>query len=292
MGFCDSLVVGESAQWLCPICRDVVEDPVETPCEHLYCRRCVTSLPKSECPVCRQPFLPPQLKQPHRLVREQLSRLRLRCVLYTIGCETLLPLSQTAINEHNHECHFVELKCVKSTPSGEQCSVRMMRMELHDHWSKCLYFNVGCNNPDADCEVFVARKDQANHMLSCVRATINCSCGGQYVRMDQERHIAICPETVVDCGENGCPIMLKRKDIHDHRLKCGFVISPCDRCEVEVARNMLNTHDCVKCLRQQIKTLQSNFNKMARKLEKRKRKRQQLGFASASESSESEFTNA
>ena len=38
-------------RWLCPICLDIFEDAVETPCCHnLFCEECIKRTP--QCPLC------------------------------------------------------------------------------------------------------------------------------------------------------------------------------------------------------------------------------------------------
>ena len=38
-------------RWLCPICLDIYEDAVETPCCHnLFCEECIKKTPT--CPLC------------------------------------------------------------------------------------------------------------------------------------------------------------------------------------------------------------------------------------------------
>ncbi|XP_074475116.1 E3 ubiquitin-protein ligase TRIM39-like [Sebastes fasciatus] len=48
-------------QLLCPICLDVLTQPVSTPCGHNFCMSCITSywndVPVSQCPVCKETFL-------------------------------------------------------------------------------------------------------------------------------------------------------------------------------------------------------------------------------------------
>lgn len=52
---------GLSQQIRCPVCWNDLRDPVCLPCEHFYCRVCITehmtrNAPDTRCPECRRPF--------------------------------------------------------------------------------------------------------------------------------------------------------------------------------------------------------------------------------------------
>ena len=41
---------------VCPICQEILSDPLITSCGHLFCRRCLEEDGRGlkDCPVCRQ----------------------------------------------------------------------------------------------------------------------------------------------------------------------------------------------------------------------------------------------
>ena len=49
---------------LCCICRDVLEDPLQSPCEHAFCSSCIQAWLVAECtcPEDRQPLTSSQLR--------------------------------------------------------------------------------------------------------------------------------------------------------------------------------------------------------------------------------------
>lgn len=75
----------------CAVCREILGSPIETKCEHYFCAGCLghaiglasTSLP---CPVCKEPILPCDLKQPTRMVLPLLGELKVECKLCKGRC--------------------------------------------------------------------------------------------------------------------------------------------------------------------------------------------------------------
>ncbi|XP_063054235.1 nuclear factor 7, brain-like isoform X1 [Engraulis encrasicolus] len=64
----------------CPVCLSDFVDPVSLPCQHSYCRQCITghanvSLGPSQCPECRQPFSMADIR-PNRDLRNIIESIR------------------------------------------------------------------------------------------------------------------------------------------------------------------------------------------------------------------------
>lgn len=56
MGFDVTRFVGETSEELiCSICSEILEDPLTTECEHLFCRRCIADWLRDNrtCPIDR-----------------------------------------------------------------------------------------------------------------------------------------------------------------------------------------------------------------------------------------------
>ncbi|KAH8357025.1 hypothetical protein KR200_002317 [Drosophila serrata] len=109
MGFDIAFIVGHvDDELLCPICADVLEEPVQSVgCEHAYCRRCIDQWMrlKQICPVDRSILLPEHLGNVSRLMRNMLARLKIKCSFTENGCDQLLQLedfrAHVALCEHN-----------------------------------------------------------------------------------------------------------------------------------------------------------------------------------------------
>lgn len=65
----------------CPICRMVMENPFQTPCEHTFCSECIKGwlVINRSCPVDRKPLSMNDLKPPARCLRNMLDKLKLKC---------------------------------------------------------------------------------------------------------------------------------------------------------------------------------------------------------------------
>lgn len=57
----------------CPICLEIPEDPLQTPCRHIFCSECIKGVldRKPSCPFCRQPCKSNKLKKPPKKKEEK-----------------------------------------------------------------------------------------------------------------------------------------------------------------------------------------------------------------------------
>ena len=78
-----------SPELFCPICTNVLENPVQTPSEHLFCEdELLEWMLRSEiCPVTKQKLDPSTIVKPGRIVLNMLSELERFCPNKESGCE-------------------------------------------------------------------------------------------------------------------------------------------------------------------------------------------------------------
>ncbi|CAD8112239.1 unnamed protein product [Paramecium sonneborni] len=92
----------------CKICKNVALNAIECQtCEQLYCEECVIfwKRKKNECPECKEQF---KTKQPHRLIREELSKQKFSCI--NQGCKVELLMNE--VIQHINECQFKNVNCI------------------------------------------------------------------------------------------------------------------------------------------------------------------------------------
>ncbi len=143
MGIERSLFVGEvPLDCLCPVCQDVLEDPKETiACQHAFCHTCISRWLQqhSSCPTCRCPLASSDLVALHRIWRDKLDHLKVRCQHYRAGCNAVVELEK--FGYHVDECPFVRVPCPNSP-----CNEVVIRSSLYNHLKVCDYRKIVCDD--------------------------------------------------------------------------------------------------------------------------------------------------
>jgi hypothetical protein len=77
-----------SSELICPICHGVVEKPVQTPSEHLFCEdELLEWMLRSElCPLTHEPLDPSTITKPGRIITNMLAALERYCPNKDLGC--------------------------------------------------------------------------------------------------------------------------------------------------------------------------------------------------------------
>ncbi|KAG4067423.1 hypothetical protein HA402_009660 [Bradysia odoriphaga] len=112
---------------LCLVCTSVLQDPVETPCEHFFCKICVSQwlTQNASCPVDRKPLRILDLKQPSRLLRNLLAKLEIKCEFQEQGCDKVVKLEH--LPNHLLTCNYrpnAQIICKKG------CNLQIIRRDL------------------------------------------------------------------------------------------------------------------------------------------------------------------
>lgn len=109
MGRDTSLFVGPvSAHLLCPLCLDVLQDPVETPCQHLFCEKELLDFyaktGRTCCPVDNLPIDAKEIRRPGRVILSLLGELERYCDYKSEGCTWTG--QQNSLESHLKGCCF------------------------------------------------------------------------------------------------------------------------------------------------------------------------------------------
>ncbi|KAH3812019.1 hypothetical protein DPMN_140440 [Dreissena polymorpha] len=133
MGFdTDRFLTAVNDDLTCCICRDVLEDPVQSPCEHAFCRSCIMAwlVHETICPEDRLPLSRASLRSLSRYMQNDLNRLQIRCCNQPYGCDHVTDLE--FISSHERSCEFQCLKC-----PNEQCAYFASRADVERHKRSC-----------------------------------------------------------------------------------------------------------------------------------------------------------
>ena len=121
---------------MCIICDSPFIDPVCTPCDHTFCRVCITksiNTRNTGCPLCSQELISPSdLVKANRTVRNMLDRLPIKC-----KCCGRTGMQRGNFDEHmNKECPKVPVQC----PSADiKCPWEGPQDQLEKHVQTCVF---------------------------------------------------------------------------------------------------------------------------------------------------------
>ena len=88
--------------FLCYVCLDVVDDPVVTPCDHIFCKSCFKG---NDCPTCRTPVI--TVKAMNRILEQVYGLLPMTCLAR--NCLTRITISN--YGSHDYSCPRLTYHC-------------------------------------------------------------------------------------------------------------------------------------------------------------------------------------
>ena len=192
----------------CPVCLQLVSDPVQTSCGHLFCDECMEGL--NVCPIDDSDFT----LKPDHLKDARVCNLKVKCPHKQRGCQWQGKLGE--VEKHIEiDCERVIVEC-----KHVGCNLDMERGQLLAHMNNdCLYREYTCpfcGLEDTYCKITTA------HFTICQELPLPCpgGCGSDgLVRRSMSKHLSKeCPEEFVSCSfvVAGCKQIVKRKELQQH----------------------------------------------------------------------------
>lgn len=131
--------------FVCGICREIVRNPLNLPCPHLFCENCFRRVKKSgnraACPICRIAILVPELQHSSYSIKI-ISSLPIRCPYSGKGCNWTgtIGLKESILTNHlRNGCLWGGYeKC-------DKCGIQIRTEEKQDHILVCREVEAKCN---------------------------------------------------------------------------------------------------------------------------------------------------
>ncbi|XP_026778964.3 E3 ubiquitin-protein ligase PDZRN3-B isoform X1 [Pangasianodon hypophthalmus] len=148
----------------CNLCHKVLEEPLTTPCGHVFCAACV--LPwvaqQRSCPAqCRRRVSAQELHHVPPL-KSLVLKLDIRCEHHARGCRQVVKLQQLA--EHAETCDFAPARC-----RNEGCSQVLNLKDVHLHMrDACEYRPAGVC--EQGCGLGLTHRERFLDGHCCVRS--------------------------------------------------------------------------------------------------------------------------
>ncbi|XP_074649306.1 uncharacterized protein LOC141904589 [Tubulanus polymorphus] len=161
----DCFVKPPDHELICCICQFVLDQPVESPCRHVFCRICVTRWldTKDSCPTCRHsPLLEAHLKPALPLIQNMINKLEIRCKNFTNGCPVQFVV-EFFDQFHQDNCDYRFIRC-----KYKKCQREILAKHEAKHDSECDWKEIQCNK---QCGLHILAKDLITH--NCVESLRN-----------------------------------------------------------------------------------------------------------------------
>lgn len=147
----------------CNLCNKVLEDPLTTPCGHVFCSGCVLPwvVQQSSCPVKCQRVSAKELN--HVLpLKNLILKLEIKCDNHARGCDAVVRLQHLA--EHTEMCDYAPAMC-RNRGCGEVLDPRDVDVHMRE---TCDCRPVG--TCESGCGLTLTHREQKSDGHCCLRA--------------------------------------------------------------------------------------------------------------------------
>ena len=218
----------------CLICNKIAYYPKKcVECEGLICTRCLESQKSESTNQCPKAECEGNMlisTENNKFLSLIVSTLEFKC--HNEECKDKLSYSEL----DKHLCKFDYFSC-----KSPKCFQQFPRMLIDNHETTCEFILTRCEH--IGCEEEVERGQMEEHARICDYRKIICP-GSQEPKLQKEmtEHENICPKIQLKCTYAKCPLLIPRGDMEVHLVECDFRPLNCPDCEVELPLKELDEH--------------------------------------------------
>lgn len=147
---------------VCSICRAVFCDPTLCPCDHVFCKACISKWLENNrnCPICRKRASMTSIKQTVPIVKNLIMKLMVNCHNKSFGCKG--QFSVEGSEAHVKECEYEFVQC-----SNKPCTDKLFRKNIVEHETKdCPHRPIRCKK----CKSKLPTSSMTGEHEDCIRA--------------------------------------------------------------------------------------------------------------------------
>jgi hypothetical protein len=192
----------------CPICQDIMINPVFITCpnNHIFGELCVNKWfeTKNHCPLCAQPCTNKSLNKV-QLVKNMIGKLEQKCK--HTKCEWK--------GIHNNYFKHLQTECRYETVICKYCNkFRTESCNITNHYKECLYFPIMCEYCQEHYPTFKIEIHKSNVCVERPVECPHCKTNIKFKLLNQHK-LDSCPEFSVFCKYN-CKEQILRKNEGQH----------------------------------------------------------------------------
>ena len=195
---------------VCPICQEILSDPLITSCGHLFCRRCLQKDGRGpkDCPVCRQEYT----VMSDQFHARRIGGLKVKCSNARRGCKWSGELKDAKGHVGSSSCQYTDVLCKNGC--GEYLQRTMIANHETNQCPKRPYICFHCWKEGTFDDI------ESSHYTVCTLLPVPCptGCSTQVPRNQLLSHLGECYRRLVKCKyrQIGCPAVLEAKDMEQH----------------------------------------------------------------------------
>uniref|UniRef100_A0A8C1E5E8 Tripartite motif-containing protein 16-like n=1 Tax=Cyprinus carpio carpio TaxID=630221 RepID=A0A8C1E5E8_CYPCA len=265
-------------EFLCPVCQDLLKDPVTIQCGHSYCESCITGCWDQEdqtrgysCPQCRQTFSPRPALARNTMLAEVVEKLKKR--KRSADCDA---------GAGDVQCDVCTGRKYKAVKSCLMClnSYCQNHLEEHESWFKGKRHNLTdatgrlqdmiCQKHEKLLEVF-CRTDQK---FICVLCTIDGHKNHDTVsataqRTEKQKQLKETQKTLQQrIQQREKDLQQLRETVESQKRSAQTTLEDSERIFTELIRSIMRSHsELIRLIRDQEKTAVSRAEERLERLE-------------------------